>query len=168
MTSNRVVTYVDINLNSVEQYWVELVVPSAQAFQTDPTSRTLFHAATSVWHLHDWVWHDRNPGTDSHGLAFNSYRMSLLKACPELGWLRDIADAGKHRGLGRLPEVKGAEPQKVGGSSFLLLGIPTGEVLKFFLVLNDGSKQAVDEVMRVAIEFWQLDLNSKSLPSPYV
>jgi hypothetical protein len=23
--------------------------------------RTLFNAATSVWHLHDWVWHD--PGS---------------------------------------------------------------------------------------------------------
>jgi hypothetical protein len=168
MSSNRVVTYIDINLNSVEQYWNDLVFPSAQTFQTNPSPRTLFHAATSVWHLHDWVWHDRNPGQDSHGSAFISYRAILLVACPELGWLRDIADAGKHRGLGRLPEVKGAEPQNVGGfASGLLLGMPTGEVLKFFLVLNDGSKQAVDEVLRTAIEFWRSDLKAKNLPSPY-
>jgi hypothetical protein len=167
MSSNRVVTYIDINLNSVEQYWGEIIVPSTQTFQTDPSPRTLFHAAASVWHLHDWVWHDRNPGQNSHGSSFTSYRNDLLAACPELGWLRDIADAGKHRGLGRLPEVQGAEPQRVGGSSFLLLGIPTGDVLKFFLVLNDGSKQPMDEVLRAAIEFWRTDLNAQSLPSPY-
>jgi hypothetical protein len=168
MASNRVVTYIDINLNSVEQYWGELVIPNAQAFQGAPSSRTLFNAAHSVWHLHDWVWHDRNPGKDSRGPIFDTYRMNMLGTCPELGWLRDIADAGKHRGLGRLPEVKGAEPQNVGGfAGGLLLGMPTGMVFKFFLVLNDGSKQAVDDVLRTAIEFWRNDLKTKSLPSPY-
>jgi hypothetical protein len=167
MPSNRVVTYIDINLNSVEQYWTELVVPSAQTLQTDPSPRALFHAATSVWHLHDWVWHDRNAGMDSRGSVFDTYRMNLLEACPELGWLRDIADAGKHRGLGRLPEVKGAEPQRVGGASFLLLGIPTGEILKFFLVFNDGSKEPIDQVLQNAIEFWRQELKAKNLPSPY-
>jgi hypothetical protein len=165
MPSNRVVTYIDINLNSVEQYWGGLIVPSAQAFQTDPSPRTLFYAATSVWHLHDWVWHERNPGMDSRGSVFDTYRSELLDACPELGWLRDIADAAKHRGLGRLPEVKGAEPQMVGVYNAALL-IPTS-VLKLFLVLNDGSKQAVDAVLRTAIEFWRQDLKAMDLPSPY-
>src|SRR5712671_4945607 len=156
MASNRVVTYIDINLNSVDAYWGEIVAPTVQAFRTEPSPRSGFHAAHSVWHLHDWVWHERNPGQDSRGQAFDSYRSTLLTACPELGWLRDIADAGKHRGLGRLPEVKGAQPQMIG--SLLPLGIPAGGVLKFFLVLNDGSTQDVDQILRVAIEFWQTDL----------
>jgi hypothetical protein len=167
MPSNRVVTYIDINLNSIEQYWGELVVPNAQAFQSEPSPRTLFNVASSVWHLHDWVWHDRNPGIDSRGLAFDAYRMNLLGACPELGWLRDIADAGKHRGLGRLPDVKGAEPKIVGGSSYLVLGFPGPNVLKFFLVFNDRSLQAVDEVLRTAVEFWRTDLKPKDLASPF-
>jgi hypothetical protein len=167
MVSNRVVTYIDINLNSVEAYWGELVVPNAKQFQSEPSPRSLFNAATSVWHLHDWVWHDRNPGQDSHGSAFNSYRANLLGDCPELGWLRDIADAGKHRGLGRLPEVKGAEPMVGGGGNMLMVGVGGGRVLKYFLVFNDGSKHPVDEVLRTAIEFWRGDLKAKSLPSPY-
>jgi hypothetical protein len=167
MASNKVVTYVDINLNSVEAYWGELVVPNAKQFQTDPSSRTLFNAATSVWHLHDWVWHDRNPGQDSHGSAFNSYRANLLVACPELGWLRDIADAGKHRGLGRLPEVKGAEPQFVLNTLMVAAGAPSHDQ-KYFLILNDGSKVAVDEILREAIEFWLSELKNKALPSPYL
>jgi hypothetical protein len=167
MASNRVVTYIDINLNSVEDYWAQLVVPDVKEFRATPSPSTVFHAAHSAWHLHDWVWHDRNPGQDSHGLAFNSYRSKLLTACPELGWLRDIADAGKHRGLGRLPEVKGAEPHWVGGGTLLLLGVGNGGVLKFFLVLNDGSKQDFDAVLRTAIEFWRTDLKTKNLPSPF-
>ena len=165
MPSNRVVTYVDINLNSVEQYWDGLVVPNVRAFQTMPSPPSLFNAAHSVWHLHDWVWHDRNPGKDGVGEEFRSYRGNLLNACPELGWLRDIADAGKHRGLGRLPEVQGAHPQIVGTPIGLLLAL-TREVTRFFLVLNDGSQQDADHVLRSAVEFWRAELNDRNLPSP--
>ena len=115
-----------------------------------------------MWHLHDWVWHDRNPGQDSRGTAFNSFRNGLLVACPELGWLRDVADAGKHRGLGRLPDVKGAQPQRVASLPLLL-----NSVLKFYLVLNDGSKQDVDRVLRTAIDFWRTELKAENLPSPF-
>src|SRR5258708_28288530 len=113
MASNKVVTYIDINLNSVEAYWGELVLPNAKQFQSEPSPRSLFNVASSVWHLSDWVWHDRNPGQDSRGTAWIAFRDQILSHCPQLGWLGDIADAGKHRGLGRLPEVKGAEPQLV-------------------------------------------------------
>jgi hypothetical protein len=167
MPSNRVVTYIDFGLNSVDEYWSQLVVPSVQAFQSAPSPSSVFNAAGSVWHLHDWVWHDRNPGQNSRGPTFNSYRSKLLTDCPELGWLRDIADAGKHRGLGRLPEVQGAEPHRVGDASYLVLGFPGG-ILKFFLVLNDESKQDVDAVLRTAIEFWRIELKVKDLPSPFV
>jgi hypothetical protein len=164
MASNRGVTYIDINLNTVEEYWDQLIVPSISKFQAEPSTAALFGAALNVWHLHDWVWHDQHPGENSRGVTFDSYRERLLQDCPELGWLRDIADASKHRGLGRLPEVKGAEPQLIG--SLLPLGLPIGEQLVFFLVMNDGSKQPVDEVLRTAIEFWRKHL-AKNLPSPY-
>jgi hypothetical protein len=91
----------------------------------------------------------------------------MLASCPQLGWLGDIADAGKHRGLGRLPEVKGAEPQLVGNVLMFATGIPMHDQ-KYFLVLNDGSKVAVDEILREAIEFWLTELEGKALPSPYL
>jgi hypothetical protein len=95
MSSNLVVTYIDMGLNSVEAYWDGLVVPNVRAYQIEPSPPSLFNAAQSVWHLHDWVWHDRNPGKDSSGPDFRAYRRDLLDTCPQLGWLRDIADAGK-------------------------------------------------------------------------
>jgi len=48
MASNKVVTYIDINLNSVEAYWSELVVPNAKQFQSEPSPRSLFNVAGSV------------------------------------------------------------------------------------------------------------------------
>ena len=74
LMSNRVVTYIDINLNSVEAYWDALIVPSVQKFQTEPSTPALVHAATDMWHLHDWVWHDQNPGQDSHGSGGNDWQ----------------------------------------------------------------------------------------------
>ena len=84
MASNRVVTYIDINLNSVDAYWGEIVAPTVQAFRTEPSPRSVFHAAHSVWHLHDWVWHERNPGQDSRGQA--SIRTAALCSRPALNW----------------------------------------------------------------------------------
>ena len=141
-------------------------MPSVEAFRSVASTSSVFQAALSVWHLHDWVWHERNPGRDSRGSAFNVYRSELLAACPELGWLRDVADAGKRRGSGRLPEVQGAQPQMRGGSGLMLVGVGGGATCVFFLVLNDGSKQNVDAVLRAAIEFWCTDLKAKNLPSP--
>jgi hypothetical protein len=163
MSSNRVVTYIDFGLNSVAEYWSQLVVPTVRAFRTAPSAATAFSAAQSVWHLNDWVWHERNPGEDSRSPAFDAYRRKLLADCPELEWLRDIADAGKHRGLGRLPRVHGAEPEEF---NLLLLGIPASGI-NYYLVLNDGSKQIMDAVLGAAIEFWRVELKAKNLPSPF-
>jgi hypothetical protein len=167
--SNRVVTYTDFGLNSVEEYWEKIVAPGVREFQSAPSPCSTYQAAHSVWHLHNWVWHDRNPGKDSRGAAFNNYRAKLLADCPELGWLRDVADARKHRGLGRLPEVQGAGPRYV-GRGFLPAELlsPGKGVLKFFLVLSDGSKEDMDEVLRNAIVFWQAELKPRDLADPFI
>ena len=177
MTSNRTVTYVDIGLNSVGEYWNALVMTGVKAFISGPTPSSVFHAAHSVWHLHDWVWHDRNPGQNSGGQRFTDYRNDLLTACPELGWLRDIADAGKHRGMGRLPEVKGAEPRMTGQPmprsivisrhSMTSGGFVGDQKLGYFLVLNDGTIHNVEEVLKLATEYWRSYPAAPDLPSPF-
>lgn len=168
MPSNRGVKYIDFGLNSLDKYWGKLVVPNVQAFRATPSSVSVFNAALSLWQLHDWVWHDRNPGQNSGGPTFNVYRNGLLRACPELGWLRDIADAGKHRGLGRLPQVQGAHPHVVGGvDNLLLLGVSGGGGrLTFFLVLNDDSKHEMGAVLNTVIGFWRTELATNNLPAP--
>jgi hypothetical protein len=166
MSSNRVVSYIDIGLATVEEYWDALLLPDVKAFLSEPDRRSLFNAAATVWHLHDWVWHDRNHGQNSRGPAFDAFRTDLLHACPELGWLRDVADASKHHGIGRVPAVEGASPQIVGTPIGLTI-VLTREVVRFFLALNDGSKHDVDQVLRTAVAYWRTDLSAKNLSSPF-
>jgi hypothetical protein len=113
-------------------------------------------SATSLW-LQTWSL------STPHGIFGNQ----IFAACPQLRWLGDIADAGKHRRLGRLPEVRVAEPQLVLNILVLAAGAPSHDQ-KYFLVLNDGSKVAFDDILREAIEFWLTELEGKALPSPYL
>jgi hypothetical protein len=123
--------------------------------------------ATGLWHFHDWVWHDQNPGQNSGGAAFDEFRRQVLKDCPELGWLRDVTDATKHRGLGRLPEVAGAAPEwaTTGGRLRLRLGIGPWRRLVFWLVLADGSKFDFLTAMRAGATYWQSQLPGRNLPN---
>jgi hypothetical protein len=171
MASNAEVTYVDIALNSVPEYWSQLVAPDVAELLRSPSPRGVFQAALSVWHLHDWVWHDRNPGKNSRGTEFEIFRNGLIASCPQLAWLRDIADASKHRGLGRLPEVKAAEPRHVGGGFLYLTGrvLPPGKgALKFFLVLSGDRVEEMESVLRAAVEFWRSELPAHGLSDPFV
>jgi hypothetical protein len=161
------VTYVDIGLNSIDEYWNELVVPSVGEFNAEPSARSAFRAALSVWHLHDWVWHERNPDQISGGPQFDAYRKDLIAACPELAWLRDIADAGKHRGLGRYSvEVKGAAPGLMPGHSMTMTGVGGGIRPIFTITLNDESRQDVGATLKKVVDYWRTELADRNLPSP--
>jgi len=171
------VTYIDFGLTSVEDYWDKLVVPAVKEFQNKPSPMSVFNAALSVWHLHEWVWHDRNPNqTTKRNPAFNDHKNKLLMSCPELGWLQDITDAGKHRGLGRSPEVKSAHPhQPTGRRAIYQNGLSGGGPAmsfirgprKFLVVLKDGSKHDMADVLRTATDFWCNELKPKKLLSPF-
>lgn len=166
MASNKTVTYVDIDLNSVEDYWETIVVPDVRDFAANAEPRTVLRAASSVWHLHDWVWHHRNVGQDSSGPKFQAYRNELIAACPELGWLRDVTDAGKHRGLGRMPEVTEAKPRRIRVASLPLL-LNTIEVSIYVLVFSDDSHENFAQVLERTVKHWLSELPGMSLSSPY-
>jgi hypothetical protein len=168
MALGQSVTYIDFGLNSVAEFWDRLVVPGVRTFVREPSARTAFDASLSLWHLHDWVWHERHPGEDNRGSRFNAYRSGLLTSCPELGWLRDVADAGRHRGLRRRHLVTGAEPHSVSGPGETLMGVSVGGRVAYFLVTNDGLHHDLAAVFRVVVEFWRVELADKNLPSPFI
>jgi Resolvase, N terminal domain len=128
-----------------------------------PTS--LFNSATSVWHLHDWVWHDRNPGEDTYrSEKYRTYRDQLIDACPELGLLRDVADASKHKGLGRETKIQATE-QRMEGIFTGLLAL-TREAPRFYIVV-DETKLDAHTVLLKAVEHWRtVELKDRNLPSP--
>jgi hypothetical protein len=45
------ITYIDMGLNTVEDYWTEVIVPDVKAFQGTPSRGALFNAAGAIWHL---------------------------------------------------------------------------------------------------------------------
>jgi hypothetical protein len=159
------VNYVNIGLNSVEEYWQQLIIPSVKTFREKPSPSSAFHAALSLWQLLDWVWHDRHPGRHGHGKAFKEFRRKLLKPCPELWWLGDITNAGKHRGLDYSPTVQGAEPGLMPRANMTVGG--TGGFMEFMtLELDDGSKKDVSTTLQKAVDFWRKELAAKNLPAP--
>jgi hypothetical protein len=164
-----------MNLNSVEDYWREILVPSATDLATNPSPRTVFNAALAAWHLHEWVWHERHPGVSTRQNGnFDIFQKRLLKSCPELGWLRDLADAGKHRGLDRRNiRVGSAKRRPRGGymgssynasNYFAALGGGTS----YSIELTDKTRQEIAMVFQKAIEFWRnVELKGSNLPSPF-
>jgi hypothetical protein len=67
-------------------------------------------ASIPAWHVIEWIWHEQHPGEDTqHNDKYQKFQSEIVGDCPELDWVRDVADASKHCGLGRL---KGA-PEEI-------------------------------------------------------
>jgi hypothetical protein len=163
MAKNRSVREVDFGYSTAREYWSEIVLPSYERFRENQKRYTAIEASWPAWHVHEWVWYDANPDVNpERNSAFASFREQLLNDCPELAWVRDIADAGKHRYLGRSAEVQRVHPTSkalsIGpGMGFLATG--SGGILMasagLEIELTDGTKHYVSAVLDTVIEFWR-------------
>ncbi len=166
MPKNRSVRYIDFGYLSAREEWEEVGLPAYEMFRVAPSRATAMNAAVHAWHAQDWIWHENNPGIDTHGNAkFNAFRRQLIEDCPELEWVGDIADAAKHRGLGRPnpPQVQRMNPAVPGrgvlmsGGKVVLTG--SGAILLggvgLTIELTDGSQHAMADVLASVIEFWR-------------
>jgi hypothetical protein len=102
------------------------------------TRATALEVAQAAWALHERVWHDLH----CHPTK-KQFRADLFKECPELQWMQDYAEAGKHVGLGRegvqLVSITGAE--NPGG--VLEITAPLGTLIttpECTLMINAGGK----------------------------
>ena len=173
-TVPKVVTYINLGLNSVEDYWRELVVPNVQEYMRDRKLRTAFNAALALWHLVDWAWHEQHPGQDTRANhEFKAYQQRLIAACPELAWLHDIAEATKHRGLGRDGiKVEEAMKTQLGKRPpFVVMVVSNPRPSP---IVNDPTPKPRAEMIDVyntfvrVIEFWRaVEFKGKNLPSPF-
>jgi hypothetical protein len=149
---NRSVRYVEFGMSSARQYWVDVGLPAYECFLASPTPAAAITASWPAWHVHEWLWHERHPGVDHHGHPdYLTFRDCLIDQCEELDWVRDIADASKHRGLGRQGEVAGVRRQivikRLAGRSFggraAMASVPGGLAIE----LTDGSEHLVSAVL---------------------
>lgn len=163
MKSNRTVQYIDFGIISARQFWNGNVLPAFERFQAQPGPESAIDASVSAWHVHEWLWHEQHPGTDTRQNA--SYRMfqnNLFSACPELAWVRDVADAGKHRGLGRPTQVRRVTSNTLvhgGPVGWAPVGMsPIGFVsvsTRLIITLTDGSEIEFGPVLSRVIEYWR-------------
>jgi hypothetical protein len=145
-TAGRAVQYVDFGFTSAREYWDEVVLPAYERFQAEPSRGNAIPASLLAWHIQEWIWHDEHPGEDTRSKDYQPFQEKLFLDCPELQWIRDVADASKHRGLGRqkpkveVREVKGTWPHNA---------------TPFTMRLDDGTRHDFADVLQRVIEFWR-------------
>ena len=167
MGTNRKVVYVEFGYHTAREEWEEVGLPAYERFKLSPTRATAMEVAIHAWHAQDWLWHEVNPGVDTHSNpAFAAFRKQLIADCQELEWVGDIADAAKHRGLGRPkpPQVErmnlAQEPKLLLWSNGRLALTTNGKGIlvggrPLTIELTDGSKHEVAQVLERVVEFWQ-------------
>jgi hypothetical protein len=102
-------------------FWNEMVEPDYADYGGQPANlRAAFHAAISLFHMHDWVWRTHESAVranftcqDKIGrvVAVNdapSFANSLEQGCHDFGRIRSIANAAKHLELNDIRPVPNA------------------------------------------------------------
>ncbi len=154
-------TYIDIGYASAQEFWDEIVVASAARLKTDPTRAHAMAAAIYLSHFLDWVFHEKHPREDTIGNpVYIAFRQRHHRACPELGWLADLADVAKHRGLGRrqvmLKKLEDSAQQKESSAEEEEASSrsPAAEH-PLVLELANGTHHRFDRVVANAIAYWR-------------
>lgn len=164
MASNRTVLYVDFGITSARQFWDENVIPAYERFKTQPNRANAIDASFHTWHVHEWIWHEHHPGEDTRrNIDYETFRTDCIDNCPELAWLRDVADAGKHRGLGRSAEVRrvASETREVGGAygtgayGVGPYGAGTLVATPLSITLTDESTHDFAEALSRVMDYWR-------------
>lgn len=102
-------------------FWSGMVEPDYKDARSNPADlRAAFHAAISLFHMHDWIWrtYEASVGTsftfrNSAGSAAavrdaGTFANSLEQQCEDFGRIRSIANAAKHLQLRDIRPVPNA------------------------------------------------------------
>jgi hypothetical protein len=143
----KTIQYIEFGFTSAREYWDEVLRPAYECFKAEPSRGKAIMASFPAWHIQDWIWHDQHPGEDTRNNKDHQlFQEKLFLDCPALQWIRDVADAGKHRGLGRqnpkveVREVKGMWPRNA---------------IPLIMKLDDGTQHDFAGVLEHVIEFWR-------------
>jgi hypothetical protein len=136
---------VDLGVYTAYDFAFEVAFPNYRAFMRAPSSMTAMNAAWALWHLREWCNYD-NKETSGY------VKSELLRQCPRLAWLKDIANASKHRELtSSHPVVSQLRSHLVTRSmSMDSLGGSTTE----FTILVGGKTHNFTEVIDEVYIFW--------------
>jgi hypothetical protein len=140
VNTGRTLQFVDFGFSSARQYWEDVVLRYYTEFMDNPAPATAMTSAHYAWTIHEWLWHDQHSGQNTRGnTGYEAFQKKILNDCPELGWVRDIDDASKHRGLSRASVQVNKIPRN---STPLRIG------------LNDGTEYDLADVLSIVIKYW--------------
>jgi hypothetical protein len=152
------VRYIDFGFTCARDFWQELVLPSYAQFEADPNRASAITASILAWQMHEWIRHEQRPV-----IRKDIFQKTLIAGCSELALIRDVADAGKHRGINRAADVQKVGPKRriVGpyGTVTFGMGPPFGEVrvdtTPLLITLADGKNLGFSAVLSCVIAYWR-------------
>src|SRR5205085_3430779 len=102
LRQRKSVRYIELGVPSARAFWENIVLPNYEQLNKDPCPASVFNAAQAAWHMKDWIWHDQHRGEETRNNKEHvAFEAKLFDDCPELAWIRDVADGSKHCGLTR-------------------------------------------------------------------
>lgn len=161
-------------LNTAADYWLEIVVPDCnEYFANQESLRHALHAAISLFHMSDWVFHtheaavranftfkDRN-GSSAPVSKSENFANALEQQCSYFGLIRGIANAAKHLKLTDVRPVPnaprrvsdiGVHPPAFSPKAFSSKVFSTRR--RVMLAGVDGSDIEFDSILRDVYEMW--------------
>jgi hypothetical protein len=159
-------------------YWLGMVEPDYQECIDNPADlRAAFHAAISLFHMHDWVWRTHEAVVRAAGFSFTngigqtiavfdsaSFANALEQQCADFGRVRGIANAAKHLELrpGNIRPVANA-PSHAANTAVQTTGWgeagwgrgPWGGGPRVMLAGPNGSDMEFSDVAKGTFEMWE-------------
>jgi hypothetical protein len=152
---------VDIGITTSYDFFFEVAWPNYREVGRNPSPISALNAAWSFWHLHEWYYWEHCSSASEEGRERYVHKV-LLPDCPELCWLRDIAEAGKHfklrekkkhpirvRAISTREEFNGA----LGSAPLGTVPIGAGSGPELFVDV-DGRTCKLQQAMGAAFTYW--------------
>ena len=153
--------YIDVGISDAKDYWNNVVIPWTEEFQTHPSTHTGMALASSLWHIHEWIWYDKHPNVNTRASEdYRAFRKRIAAECPELTWLEDLTNTGKPRALAHPGSamVKQSEVAGRGGAGGYgvkaQMAYGSGKP-QLCLHFQDGSVHWLGDVCKRAFEYWK-------------
>ena len=160
------VHYIDFGFKSARDFWEQVMVPAYERFQAEPSPGNAIDASVHEWQVHEWIWHERHRGQDTkdNRTVYKQFKSDLFADCPELAWIRDVGEAGKHSGLGRSPppdvlrvttRTRFFGPLNTIPLNTMPLNTLRSETTPLVITLTDGSEHGFCGVLSRVNEYWR-------------
>lgn len=164
-------------LKTATDYWHEMVEPDYRECLNNPSDlRAAFHAAISLFHMHDWIWvtyasvRTSFTFTDGTGATIKvhdekSFANALEQQCADFGRVRGIATGAKHLQIKNVRPVQNAprhvaniQIRRIGGYFGRFYGNYFGRYYGHATIVvlegTNGNDMKFSEVARAVYEMW--------------